>query len=215
MLCSQYSRDMKKLIEELMSMGYLKTPRIIEAFRKVDRKDFILEDLQHEAYGNYPLPIGDGQTISQPLTVAFMLELLNPAEGDKILEVGAGSGWQTALLAELVGRKGKVVAIERIPKLAKMAQRNLARYKYTQIELVLGDGAEGYDRQAPYDKIIAAASASSIPKAWEKQLKISGIAVFPLGNSIYLITKTKENRFERKEYPGFVFVPLIRDGEEI
>ena len=215
MLCSQYSWDMKKLIEELMSMGYLKTPRIIEAFRKVDRKDFILEDLQHEAYGNYPLPIGNGQTISQPLTVAFMLELLNPAEGDKILEVGAGSGWQTALLAELVGKKGKVVAIERIPKLAKMAQRNLARYKYTQIELVLGDGAEGYDRQAPYDKIIAAASASSIPKAWEKQLKISGIAVFPLGNSIYLITKIKENRFERKEYPGFVFVPLIRDGEEI
>src|SRR3989344_867492 len=107
------------LIQELLSGGYLKTPRIIDAFRLIDRADFVLPEYKDEACGNYPLPIGEGQTISQPLTVAFMLELLNPQPGEKILDIGAGSGWQTALLAEIVGPKGQIVAIERIPKLCR------------------------------------------------------------------------------------------------
>ena len=93
---------MKYLIKELMAEGILKTPSIIEAFEKVDRKDFVPEELKDKAYLNTPLPIGYGQTISQPLTVAFMLELLQPQAGDKVLEIGSGSGWQTALLAHMV-----------------------------------------------------------------------------------------------------------------
>ena len=108
---------MKQLIKNLISSGYLKTPEIINAFYKIDRIDFVPEELKYEAHTNTPLPIGYGQTVSQPLTVAFMLELLQPKSGHKILDVGSGSGWQSVLLACLAGNKGRVIAVERIPEL--------------------------------------------------------------------------------------------------
>ncbi|MDO8537071.1 MAG: protein-L-isoaspartate O-methyltransferase [bacterium] len=127
------------LIQSLISEGYLKTPRIIAAFKAIDRKDFLPRgreaalrgvppNLGREAYGNYPLPIGHGQTISQPLTVAFMLELLEPKLGEKILDVGSGSGWTTALLASVVGEKGRVIAVERISGLCKFGEKNVKKY---------------------------------------------------------------------------------------
>jgi len=223
----------EELIKELIRGGYLKSKNLIDAFRKIDRKDFVPRELWSEAYGNYPLPIGFGQTISQPLTVAFMLELLEPRSGEKILDVGAGSGWQTALLAYTVskpqtdadmaqggvesGRRksaGRVVAIERIHELKEMAEKNVAKYSFIEkgiAKVILGDGSIGYSEWAPYDKIIAAAAAEKIPDTWGKQLKVGGRIVAPVGSSIWALDKVSEKEFRTKEYFGFSFVPLIRD----
>jgi len=202
----------ENLIKELIEEGYLRTKSIIEAFQKIDRIDFVLEEYKNEAYGNYPLPIGFGQTISQPLTVAFMLELLEPKPGEKILDVGAGSGWQTSLLAYLAGEQGRVIAIEIIPELKKIAETNIEKYNFIKIgrvELILGDGSKGYQKEAPFDKIIAAAAALSIPPAWKEQLKIGGVIVAPVGQNIVVLKKLNQNEFSQKQYFGFNFVPLV------
>lgn len=210
--------DKESLIGELKEEGYLRTPEIIEAFRAVDRKDFVLPEYEEEAYANHPLPIGFGQTISQPLTVAFMLELLQPKPGDKVLEIGAGSGWVTALLSYIVsgdkggGTPGKVVAIERLPELKDMAVENVSKYNFINegiAEVVLGDGSKGYPQEAPFAKITAAAAAGSIPVAWKAQLKPGGRIVAPVLNTIEVWDKVGTNKFRCKEYKGFSFVPLI------
>lgn len=205
---------MEQLINHLIETGYLKTPSIIEAFKKIDRADFVPENLKDEAYLNIPLPIGFGQTISQPLTVAFMFELLQPEEGNKILDIGFGSGWTSALLAELVGEKGKVFAIERIPELCEFGKNNVAKYNFIEkgrAEFICADGTKGWPDKAPFDKIIAAASAREIPQAWKDQLKIGGRLVTPVEGSIWLLIKKNEQEFEESEYPGFAFVPLISE----
>lgn len=203
---------MKQLINNLIDHGYLKAPEIINAFRKINRADFVPEELKAEAQMNAPLPIGYGQTISQPLTVAFMLELLEPKEGDKILDVGSGSGWQSSLLAYLVGNGGGVIAIERIPELSEFGKDNSKKYNFKNLKFVVGDGSKGYEKEAPYDKIIVAAAAfDKIPEELKKQLKIGGRMVIPVENSIWLITKKDNNKYEEKEFPGFVFVPLVEN----
>ncbi|MEK7080615.1 MAG: protein-L-isoaspartate O-methyltransferase [Patescibacteria group bacterium] len=201
------------LINSLIKDGWLKTPEIIEAFKKIKREDFLPEDKKDLAELNEALPIGFGQTISQPLVVAFMLELLQPKKGDKILDVGFGSGWTSALLAEIVGKNGRVIAVEIAPELKKIGEKNAENYnKEKNAEFILGDGAEGFKKEAPYDKILASASiiTGTIPKAWKNQLKAGGRIVCPIENSIWLFVKKSENDFEVKEYPGFVFVPLIQ-----
>lgn len=205
---------MKDLIDSLIFSGYLKTPRIIEAFKKIDRADFVPPDLLNEAYGNYPLPIGCGQTISQPLTVAFMFELLQPELGDKILDIGSGSGWTTALLAQIVGPRGKVYAVERIPELKDFGESNMAKYNFVSkgaVKFINADGSRGLPDVAPFDKIIAAAATEVIPPALKEQLKLKGRLVMPVKNSIYLVIKESENRFSEEEFPGFAFVPLVKD----
>lgn len=202
----------EELINDLIREGYLKTPAIIEAFRTIDRRDFVPAEMIDMAYLNQPLPIGSGQTISQPLTVAFMLELLGPKSGGKILDIGAGSGWQTALLAYLVGEKGLVMAIERLPELAEMARQNVAKYGFIEkgtVKMVEGDGSKGYAAEAMFDKIIAAAAAEKIPEAWKEQLKIGGRIVAPVNSSIIVVDKTGADEFEQRQYFGFSFVPLI------
>ncbi len=204
--------DNEKLIQKLIEDGYLKTPAIIEAFRSVDRADFVPESFKKIAYENKPLPIGFEQTISQPLTVAFMLELLEPKAGEKILDIGSGSGWQTALLAYIVGEKGKVISIERISELKSLAEKNIGKYNYQNIiKIMEGDGAKGFEPESPYDKIIAAASGKTFPSAWKNQLKINGKIVAPLDESIYLFKKESQDKFSEKQYFGFSFVPLISD----
>jgi len=204
-----------KLIDQLIKEKYLKSPLIIEAFRKIKRADFAPDEMVRQkgkdfvAEYNAPLSIGYEQTISQPLTVAFMLELLQPKKGDKILDIGSGSGWQTAMLAQIVGPDGFVYAIERIPELKSFGQDNVGKYNFKNIEFICGDGSKGLPNKAPFDKIIAAASAKEIPKAWKDQLKINGRLVTPVKDSIWLLVKKEKNEFEEKEYPGFVFVPLI------
>lgn len=198
------------LIDQLIKDGWLKTPRIIEAFRTIKRANFITDDLKNLAELNEALPIGIGQTISQPLTVAFMLEQLQPASGDKILDIGSGSGWTSALLGEIVGPEGKVTAIERVAELKEFGERNTSRYNRGQIQFILGDGSRGYKKEAPYDKILcSAAIQKEVPMAWKEQLKIGGRIVAPIRSSIWLFIKKSDTVLEEIEYPGFAFVPLI------
>ena len=155
-----------------------------------------------------------------------MLELLQPKMGDKIFEIGFGSGWQTALLAEIVGSKGKIFAVERVPEIFRFGRKNIAKYNFIKkgiVKTIGGDATLGLKRHAPFDKIIAAASGREIPKAWLKELKIGGRLVAPVKNSIWIYIKkslpakiSKGNlggqaEFEKKEFPGFVFVPLVKD----
>ncbi len=197
------------LIDRLIKEGWLKTPAIIEAFRKIKRIDFLPEDMQDLAELNEALVIGYGQTISQPLVVAFMLEQLQPASGDKILDVGSGSGWTSALLGEMVGDTGRVIALEFVSALKEFGEKNAAKYNLP-VEFVCTEGSRGYDKEAPYDKILCSATARrEIPSAWKAQLKTGGRIVTPIGSSIWLFVKQSEKDFEATEYPGFVFVPLV------
>ncbi len=202
----------KQLVDELTSQGVLKNRAVKKAFIVIDRADFVLPQYLEAAYFNRPLPIGFGQTISQPYTVAFMLDLLDVKKGDNVLEIGAGSGWQTALLAYLVGRQGRVIALERIPELVELTKSNLAQYPicYRTSTLIHGDGSLGYPSGAPYGKIIAAASAQAIPEQWKEQLKIGGRIVAPVKDSIVVIDKISRDQYQQTEHWGFVFVPLIK-----
>ena len=153
------------LIDDLIGGGWLKDDRIVSAFTKIKRVDFMTPGMEDLAQLNEALPIGYGQTISQPLVVAFMIELLEPKEGEKILDVGSGSGWTTALLAELVGEMGKVVAVELIPELKTFGETNVRKYDFVErgiAQFICGDGSKGYKSQAPFDKILASASIQSV-----------------------------------------------------
>ena len=219
----------ESLSDSLIADGYLKTPEIINAFKKIDRADFVPDEFKNDAYENIPLPIGFKQTISQPLTVAFMIELLQPRAGEKILEVGAGSGWQTAILSQMVGgdtggneggensnSESGIIAIEIIPELKEMAEKNVSKYNFIHkgiAKIILGDGSRGYKNEAPFDRIIAAAaSEKEIPAIWKKQLKIGGRIVSPVGHSIVVIDKISKTKYAKREYFGFSFVPLLKDA---
>jgi len=208
---------METLINELVKLGYLKTPEFIKAFRKIKRDDFMLEEFKEEATENYPLPIGFGQTISQPMTVAIMIEILQPQKGDKILDVGSGSGWTTALLAEIVGSKGKVFGIELIPELQKFGEDNVKKYSFIKSNRAIfkcTDGAKGLPSEAPFDKIHVAAAASHIPEKLIEQLKVGGKMIVPVGiesQDLVLIEKTSEKIYKEQRFPGFLFVPLITE----
>jgi len=205
--------ELMALIDSLIKEGWLKTERIIEAFGKIKRADFLPEDMRNLAELNEALSIDYGQTISQPLVVAFMIEKLEPQPGDKILDIGSGSGWTSALLGEIVGEKGKVFALEVIPELKEFGEKNVAKYNFIKkgiVQFILTDGSKGYLGGAPFDKIlVSAAVQKEIPQAWREQLKVGGIIVSPWGSSIWLLKKKSETKFEEIEYPGFAFVPLV------
>ena len=207
--------DKEKLIQSLIKSGYLKTHSIIDAFEKISRVDFVPEEYKDDAYGDYPLSLGRGQTISQPRTVAFMLELLQPQPGEKILDVGAGSGWTTALLAHIVGKNGYVFGAERISELCEFGRKNLAKYfDETRAKIICGDATQDISEQE-FNKILAGAAASrEIPRAWRNQLKIGGRIIAPVGDSVWLFEKKNKKDWEENEYPGFAFVPLVRNGDK-
>lgn len=203
--------DWKTLVKILIDAGYLRTKRIIDAFLKIDRRSFLPKHLHHLAYEDIPLPIMKGQTISQPSTVAIMLELLQPQRGQRILEVGSGSGYQAALLAEIVGKNGLIVTIERIKELYDYARKKLK--SFDNVIIIHGDGTLGYEEKAPYDRIIVTAAAPHIPSPLKDQLKVEGRLVIPVGSPelqrMVLLIKRNENNWERKEVGYFRFVPLI------
>ena len=206
-----------KLIEELIGNGYLKSENTIKAFKKIHRFDFLRAQDRADSSQNYPLSIGHKQTISQPLTVAFMLELLGPQLGDKILDIGSGSGWTVALLSEIVGPKGKVHGMEIVEPLAEFAIANIGKYSFIEkgiAKVVYGDGKQGLPEFAPFDKILVSAAAPELPQALIRQLNPGGRIVIPIGGEhevqdMVVIDKAKDGKILERRIPGFVFVPLI------
>jgi protein-L-isoaspartate(D-aspartate) O-methyltransferase len=199
----------EQLISNLISCGILKTKSIIDAFRRVKREDFVTMQYKNYSYVDEPLPILEGQTISQPYTVAAMTEALQPEKGQRILEVGTGSGYQAAILAEIVGKSGKIVTTERLERLVDFASSNLRKAGYTNVVVVNCDGSRGYEKEAPYDRIIVTASSPDIPKPLIEQLKVSGILVIPVGDELLAIRKIDEKKIEKSFLGYYAFVPLI------
>ena len=197
-----------KLIEHIRSVGYLKSISVEGAMRRVPRELFVPEEVSHLAYRDAPLHIGKNQTISQPSTVVAMTEALNVKEGQKKLEIGTGSGWQSAILAMLVGEKGFVYTVEIIDDLVKMAKENLKKLDIKNIKVIKGDGSMGLEKYAPYDRIVVTAGSPEIPKPLLKQLKPDGLMVIPVGNlylqRMYVVDKTGK----KKDIGNFMFVPL-------
>lgn len=197
-------------MQYLKEVGVLKTPALIEAFLRIDRKDFVLPEYQDQAYEDHPLSIGYEQTISQPYTVAFMLELLQAQKGEKILDVGSGSGWTTALLAYVVGPKGNVHGAEVIPGLVRLGQANLAKYQLLEAKIhQVEKNRIGLSDNAPFDKILVSAAGKEIPKNLLSQLKDDGVMVLPVQDAVVQIQKRPDKEPAIQRFEGFVFVPLV------
>jgi len=205
--------ERERLINSLIEWGYLQSPEIIDAFRKVPREEFVPEKLRASAYEDTPLPIGYGQTISSPSMIAIMLESLQVKRGQKVLEIGTGSGYNAALLAELVGREGRVVSIERIPELAKFGRENLRRTGYEWVEVRVGDGSLGCPGVS-WDRILVTACTPQIPKPLIEQLAVGGRIGAPVGSNYLFQTwvvgeKQKDGTLKLEEKGGCSFVPLL------
>ena len=202
-------KTMDKLVDEMISANRLKDPLIIDAFRTIDRTYFVPEKYKEDTYIDAPLPIGDYQTISQPSTVAFMLEKLDPKDGNRILDIGSGSGWTTALLCYMVGDKGSVTGIERIDTLVEQGRTNLSKFRFNSNCHIKKAGEKLGLPGEQFDRILVSASADEIPEELFSQLKIGGILVIPIRESIFKFTKISETKIQKEEFYGFVFVPLI------
>jgi protein-L-isoaspartate(D-aspartate) O-methyltransferase len=199
----------QRMVDRQLKSRGIKDERVLQAFLKVPREKFIEEALSERAYEDYPLPIGEGQTISQPYIVALMTELLQIKERDRILEIGTGSGYQTAILAEL---GDKVFSIERISSLARKAKAALERLNYSNITLRVGDGSYGWPEFAPFDKIIVTAGTPSVPEPLLSQLKEGGRLVAPVGDTfsqVLQVVEIKEGKRFFSESCECRFVPLI------
>jgi len=197
------------MVKEQLEARGIHNEHLLEAFRKVPRHLFVEEALQNQAYEDYPLPIGNAQTISQPYMVALMIDALQLKSGDKVLEIGTGSGYQAALLAEL---SEEVYSIERIPSLAHRAISILNRMGYFNVTVKIGDGTFGWPEKAPFDGIVVSAGAPDIPEVLKGQLGTGGRLVIPVGNesmqNLFRVTHTPEG-FKTENLGGCTFVKLI------
>lgn len=207
-------RKWMRLVENLEREGIIKSEKVKRAFLRVPRYKFVPERYKAYAHVDEPLPIPAGQTISAPHMVAIMLELAELEEGMNVLEVGTGSGWNAALIYELVKRD--VYTIERIPELAEFARRNLERAGYKdKVHVIVGDGTKGFPPKAPYDRIIVTAGAPKVPEPLIEQLKVGGKILIPVGSYhlwqelLEVIKISEDNRVKIKNHGGVAFVPLI------
>lgn len=205
----------ESLISELKTKRVLKSKSIERAFRAVDRIDFVPKKLSALAYEDESLSIGHGQTISQPYTVVFMLELLEVKEGQRVMDVGYGSGWQTALLSHLVGKQGRVYAFEIIEELCKFGKNNIE--KYPALAKRISFFCKSADTEltdcgiGPLDRIIVAADVKRVPSSWRDSLVVGGVMVYPHEENIYKEIKNPDGTFTKSEFYGFVFVPFVQD----
>lgn len=182
--------------------------RIQYAFEMMNRRHFLPKGVRRFANEDKPLPIGYGQTNSQPSTVRQMLEWLNPQTGNRILDVGSGSGWTTALLSYLVGSKGHVYAVEIVPKLVDMGRQNCEALDIKNVEFFQAGNEIGLPDYAPFDRMLVSAGANKLPSELVKQLKPDGKMVIPVGYDILEITKRSNKELRVKPHEGFLFVPL-------
>jgi protein-L-isoaspartate(D-aspartate) O-methyltransferase len=199
----------EKMVREQIVARGIKNQQVIDALRKVPRHKFIDTRFLNEAYNDHPLPLSQGQTISQPYIVALMTELLEIYDDEKVLEIGTGSGYQTAILAELAGT---VHSVERLPELSQAAQQTLQELGYKNIQLHTGDGSKGWQEHSPYDRIIVTASAPNIPQPLIDQLKENGKIVIPLGSNFgqdLVVGEKHKGELKIFNYGKVVFVPLI------
>jgi protein-L-isoaspartate(D-aspartate) O-methyltransferase len=201
-------RSNDELVDHLLRDSALTNSTIIAAFKSVDRQKFAQPETSSLAYEDHPLAIGYKATISQPTTVAFMLEKLAPKVGEKILDIGSGSGWTTALLAYIVGETGTVYGVEIVPELVAFGSNNLKKYPFSNASIVKAGKNLGLESKAPFDKILVSASIEQLPKAIIVQLAVGGTLVIPVREAIWQVTRISEIEHSINKYPGFVFVPL-------
>jgi protein-L-isoaspartate(D-aspartate) O-methyltransferase len=203
----QAARD--QMVETQIGARGIRDERVLSAMRRVPRHIFVPETARAAAYGDYPLPIGHGQTISQPYIVAMMTTLLQINPDDRVLEIGAGSGYQAAILGTLAK---EVISIERIPEVALLAQENLSAASISTVRVIVGDGTLGYPERAPYDSVLITASTPSVPLPLIDQLVEGGRLVAPVGSRDLqeLIRLTRRGSdITREFFGGVVFVPLV------
>jgi len=209
---SSYEKRQAMVENQLKPRG-IKNQRLLKAFLEVPREPFVGEELKKSAYQDRPLPIGEGQTISQPYIVAYMLNKLEIASDDRVLEVGSGCGYVLALLAELTE---EVYGIERKELLAERSRQTLKQLGYDKVTIRAGDGSRGWKEKAPFDDILVSAAASRVPEELKEQLEIGGSMILPLGDGfsqyLVLITRKGRNKFSRKKLEAVRFVPLISEN---
>lgn len=208
-----YTELRDRMVREQLIPRGISDPRVLDVFRRVERHEFISEKLRESAYADHPLPIGEGQTISQPYIVALMTECLGLKGNEKVLEIGTGSGYQTAVLTSLAK---EVYSVERIALLAKFAKANLEKTGYRNVSVRVADGTLGWKEHAPYEGVIVTAAAPKIPQAYIDQLALGGRIVIPVGSRfsqvLTVLEKTAKGNLT-SEACGCVFVPLVgRDG---
>lgn len=207
---SKHKGSRKRLVDQLVLKG-IKSKIVINALLKVPRHLFIDQDFETHAYIDKAFPIDSEQTISQPFTVAFQTSLLNLNKKDKVLEIGTGSGYQTAILMEIAD---SVFSIERQHKLYRRSKKNLTNLGYKTINIKYGDGYKGLQEHQPFDKILVTAGAEILPKQLLLQLKIGGKLVIPIGKDIQemtVIERKSEKSFDKKTYGNFKFVPMLKN----
>ena len=199
----------RRMVEEQLIPRGIEDPRVIDAFLKVERHRFIPEELRGSAYADYPVPIGEGQTISQPYIVALMTECLDLSGDEVVLEIGTGSGYQAAILAEL---SSQVYSIERFPSLGERAESLLQNLGYINIKIKVGDGTLGWPEEAPFSRIIVTAAAAEVPLPLAEQLSEGGKMILPLGETfsqVLTLIEKKKGQLKAESICGCVFVPLI------
>ena len=205
----------QRMVEKDLKGRDIADPQVLEILGRVPRHLFVEKSLQRQAYADHPLPIGEGQTISQPYIVALMTQILRIKPGEKVLEIGTGSGYQAAVLAELTDQ---VFSIEIREKLTQTASKTLKELGYNQVRLKSGDGYFGWEEFAPFDAIIVTCAANHIPPSLIKQLKEGGRLILPLGSTTYfqtltLITK-KEGQTDVQHLMGVAFVPMTGEAQK-
>ncbi len=210
----EYAIARRRMVERQIVAKGIQDPLVIEAMKRVPRHRFVEEALWSQAYGDYPLPIGDKQTISQPFMVALMTQALELRGGEKVLEIGTGSGYQAAILSQIASR---VYSVERISRLARRARQVLDEIGCTNVNIKLSDGTIGWESEAPFDGIVVTAGSPKVPSHYLEQLTIGGRLIIPVGGRgsqvLKCIVRQSSDEFKEENLLGCRFVPLIgKDG---
>jgi protein-L-isoaspartate(D-aspartate) O-methyltransferase len=208
-----FKKERETMVEQHLVARGITDQNVLDAFSKVPREEFVPDEYKEIAYVDRPLPIGNGATISQPYTVALMCQIISVDKNSKVLDIGAGSGYESAILSLMCK---EVIAMERIKELADSARDKLKRLGYNNVKLIHGDGSEGYEKEAPYDAIKVAATTEQITDAWRDQLKVGGKLVYPelLNDVQKLVEATKtQDGFTLTTHGYVTFVPLIKGTE--